>query len=94
MVLRAKGGEIRRHQQRIKQSIKGGGGASNHSKYTHLSGGMRRIWMFVLADFPIPDNGSVSVENRSQHFYVQNFRAGKVCSGKFGNIDSYSVLSP
>ena len=26
MVLRAKGGEIRRHQQRIKQSIKGGGG--------------------------------------------------------------------
>ena len=24
MVLRAKGGEIRRHQQRIKQSIKGG----------------------------------------------------------------------
>ena len=25
MVLRAKGGEIRRHQQRIKQSIKGGG---------------------------------------------------------------------
>ena len=25
MVLRAKGGEIRRHQQRIKQSINGGG---------------------------------------------------------------------
>ena len=29
MVLRAKGGEIRRHQQRIKQSIKGGGGGGD-----------------------------------------------------------------
>ena len=31
MVLRAKGGEIRRHQQRIKQSIKGGGGGHKES---------------------------------------------------------------
>ena len=43
MVLRAKGGEIRRHQQRIKQSIKGGGGLKKVDCQSQMRGNHKNI---------------------------------------------------
>ena len=43
MVLRAKGGEIRRHQQRIKQSIKGGGGIKKVDCQSQMRGNHKNI---------------------------------------------------
>ena len=43
MVLRAKGGEIRRHQQRIKQSIKGGGGIKKVASPSQIRGSHKNI---------------------------------------------------
>ena len=43
MVLRAKGGEIRRHQQRIKQSIEGGGGIKKVDCQSQMRGNHKNI---------------------------------------------------
>ena len=53
MVLRAKGGEIRRHQQRIKQSIKGGGGAKKKGTASRKRGGIKRILQVNLPPPPV-----------------------------------------
>ena len=54
MVLRAKGGEIRRHQQRIKQSINGGGGEGGGIKKVDCQSQMRGTIRILQVNLPPP----------------------------------------